>query len=382
MPGNAPAVMVSSTFYDLSQIRADLLDFLQDELGYRPLLSEYPSFPIDPDADTIENCRRRVEQDADILVLIIGGRYGYVDSASDKSVTNLEYLAARAKGIPVYAFVDKRVTAILPLWKTNPDSNFSSVVDNVRLFEFVEQVRSIDSVWTNEFERAQDIVASLRVQFAHLMLDGLKWKMQLRRQPQPALEGLSGEALRLALERPRLWEYRLFAQVLVDEVEANGDLRREHRLGILLGTGEHVASNVGDWMVRQMEELKNIAISADTLMNDGLQQALRSPGTPGNVTEIVFVARRLGTVYRHLIEWNQRVRRAHVEDSVKATVNEMAAFGDRIIENIENYGPDLLRQLEEALAAPQDEAPKEIRATLVFELSNLEGFQREIRSLY
>ena len=40
MPGNAPAVMVSSTFYDLRQIRADLMDFIQDDLGYRPLLSE------------------------------------------------------------------------------------------------------------------------------------------------------------------------------------------------------------------------------------------------------------------------------------------------------------------------------------------------------
>jgi hypothetical protein len=58
---NAPAVMVSSTFYDLRQIRADLLDFLRDEVGYQPLLSEYVSFPIDPDVDTIENCRRRVE---------------------------------------------------------------------------------------------------------------------------------------------------------------------------------------------------------------------------------------------------------------------------------------------------------------------------------
>jgi hypothetical protein len=43
-------------------------------LYYRPLLAEHPSFPIDPDAITIENCRRRVEQDADTLVLVIGGR--------------------------------------------------------------------------------------------------------------------------------------------------------------------------------------------------------------------------------------------------------------------------------------------------------------------
>ena len=74
-PSRPPCVMVSSTFYDLRQIRDDLRQFIEG-LGYRPLLSEHPSFPIDPDTTTIENCRRRVEQDADILVLVIGGRYG------------------------------------------------------------------------------------------------------------------------------------------------------------------------------------------------------------------------------------------------------------------------------------------------------------------
>jgi len=58
----APTIMVSSTFYDLRQIRADLSSFISDELGYIPLLSELPSFPIDPDFDIIENCRRRVNQ--------------------------------------------------------------------------------------------------------------------------------------------------------------------------------------------------------------------------------------------------------------------------------------------------------------------------------
>ena len=54
----APSVMVSSTFYDLRQIRTDLSVFISDNLGYIPLLSEFPSFPVDPDVDTIENCRR------------------------------------------------------------------------------------------------------------------------------------------------------------------------------------------------------------------------------------------------------------------------------------------------------------------------------------
>ena len=55
-PARPPCVMVSSTFYDLRQIRDDLRQFIEG-LGYRSLLSEHPSFPIDPDATTIENCR-------------------------------------------------------------------------------------------------------------------------------------------------------------------------------------------------------------------------------------------------------------------------------------------------------------------------------------
>ena len=119
---NGPCVMISSTYYDLRQVRADLEQFLTRDLGYQALLSEFPSFPVDPDKTTIENCRARVEQNADILVLVIGGRYGSVDAPSDKSVTNLEYLAARAKGIPIYAFVEKRTLGALTLWEANPDS--------------------------------------------------------------------------------------------------------------------------------------------------------------------------------------------------------------------------------------------------------------------
>jgi hypothetical protein len=136
-----PQIMISSTFFDLKHVRADLGRFISEELGCRPLVSELPSFPIDPDVDTIENCQRRVEQDADILVLIIGGRYGFIDSRSAKSVTNLEYLAARAKGIPIYAFVDRRILAVLPVWHANKEGVFSGVVDDPLVFAFIEEVR-------------------------------------------------------------------------------------------------------------------------------------------------------------------------------------------------------------------------------------------------
>ncbi len=96
-----PTVMVISAFYDLKEVQSGLSDFLSTH-GYAALFSEHNLIPADPDADTIENCRRRVALEVDALVLIIGGGYGAVDDRSMKSVNNIEYDAARVKGIPVF----------------------------------------------------------------------------------------------------------------------------------------------------------------------------------------------------------------------------------------------------------------------------------------
>lgn len=156
-----PTVFLSSTYYDLQQVRADLVCFIQETLGYRCLASEVSSFPIDPDVDTVENCQRRVDQDADALVLVVGGRYGTIPETSNRSVTNLEYLVARAKGIPIYVFVKADILSMLSLWKDNKDVDFSSVVDNPRLFDFISEIRGPHSVWMQPFSTAQHRTLSM-----------------------------------------------------------------------------------------------------------------------------------------------------------------------------------------------------------------------------
>lgn len=376
MSANAPAVMVSSTFYDLRQIRADLAEFIERDLGYRALLSEYPSFPVDPDTDTVENCRRRVERDADILVLIVGGRYGFVDDASKKSITNLEYLAARVKGIPVYAFVEKSVLSVLPIWERNPEADFSGAVTDSRLFEFIQQVRAIDRVWMHEFERAQDITSILRTQFAYLTKEGLQLRSQFRRRALPVFKDLHGLALRIALEKPEAWEYRLFAQALTDAVEDASEIRREHRLGLVFGSGDHVElDQVTFWMQARMEELQRLIAAFNVVMQSNLQEALGPPGVPGDVKAIAFTARKVGSIYRHAIEWSQRVRRAHLPECFRPVAIEMAFFTDDIIEKVEEYGPALLKQIEEALAAPNDGTHRVLESTLTLDFRNLDRFE-------
>jgi len=73
--GHKPAIFVSSTCYDLGQIRADLKQFIES-LGLDPILSDFSSFPINPSYDIVRNCRETIKNRADIFILIIGGRYG------------------------------------------------------------------------------------------------------------------------------------------------------------------------------------------------------------------------------------------------------------------------------------------------------------------
>lgn len=377
MSGHLPAVMVSSTFFDLRQIRADLAQFIEKEMGYRGLLSEFASFPIDPDADTVENCCRRVEQDADIMVLVIGGRYGFVDQASSKSVTNLEYLRARAKGIPIYAFVEKSVLTLLPVWERNPTVDLSHAVTDVRLFEFIRQVRSIDRVWTHEFEYAQEIVSTLRRQFAYLMREGLQNRMRFSNQPE--LRNLHGKSLRIALEKPEAWEYRLFAQALIDEMEAVADLRLEYKLGFAVGFGDQVGKEEApNWVLARLKELEMSSHALSSLLNVTLQEALGPPGVPGNLEAIVFVARKIGAVYRHALEWSHRVRRANVHECFRSVARELSLFTDSLIQNIENFGPDLLRSLEEELLAGSDGTARVLEFTLKIDLSNLDQFEKAL----
>ena len=67
-------VFVSSTCYDLSQIRNDIKQCISD-LGHNPILSELKDFPIDTRLTSSENCINAVKNEADIFILIIGNKF-------------------------------------------------------------------------------------------------------------------------------------------------------------------------------------------------------------------------------------------------------------------------------------------------------------------
>lgn len=375
-----PTVMVSSTFYDLRHVRADLRHFIGDELGLTPLLSELPSFPVDPDLNTIENCRARVEKDADIMVLVIGGRYGSVDLDSDRSVTNLEFLAAREKGIPIYVFVEKSILALLPVWRANPTADFAAVADTPRLFEFIESVRTQDRVWTFPFETAADIVGTLRVQLAYLFFDSLQLRQRLSGATLPRyLESIGPRALRIALEKPRGWEHRLFFETWVDEVESRADLVKMYQDRLTLERAEWVpAANASEWLLTRLHELQGLVNSANHLVNVAVPEAFGAPGEPGDPERIIWVSQMLGLALDRMLNWGSHTRCARLGEPFDRMGERLASFVDELVTEFQRFPRASLTSLEEVLSLPQTDEPRQLELTIVFSLSNVAEYEAEM----
>jgi len=342
-----PTIFLSSTFYDLQQVRKDIVDFVQEEMGYRCLASEMNSFPTDPDADTAENCRRRVEQEADVLVLVIGGRYGAIPKDREKSVTNLEYLIARAKGIPIFAFVKSEVLAVLSTWKANPGADFKSVVDDPRVFEFISLVRETHSVWTHQFTVAQDITDCLREQFAYQMLRGLNLQRQLRGAPGE-YAALSGRSLQIALEQSPGWNGLLLAQLIEDEIASSADLRFAYDGSVSFGPGERVGNgDFREWWLSVLHQAERLITGLNRVLTEALAQALNA----GDSRRIASCVRFVGRAYREAMEWAVDVRRAHVHPDCRELVDAMALFTRNIVEEIEGLPERIRRIVEQANAS-------------------------------
>lgn len=374
--------MISSTYYDLRQVRADLIAFLEKEMGYTPIASELNSFPVDPDANTVQNCTRRVENEADVLILIIGGRFGYVEPESSRSVTNLEYLAARAKRIPIFAFIEPSLLPLVPVWKANPEADLSSSVQDPRVLGFLEEVRDKDKVWAREFSSAKDIIEALRASFAHLSRQGLEWSRKLQGLSPDAefLSTLDGRSLRLVLERPQSWEVRFLFEEVTKGLRTVDEDTEDHRLGIVFGEADHISlGDMAPWVSSRMNEIQRLVDVMNTLFGGPLQDAIGAGNQASEPRKIAYVARRIVRTYTEFIGWWARVRRAAVDDELLGVRDELAKLADKVLQNIRNWAFDGKRAVEDAIKAAVD---AHLELILVLEIQDDgEAVNRELQKL-
>ena len=347
MKNRPPNVFLSSTMYDLSELRAQLRRFVEG-LGWRAVMSEHDSFPIDANQTTVENSRRNVRDNADIFVMVVGARYGSVDVDAGKSVTNLEFVESRTCGVPAYVFVSRDVLAQLRVWKANPEADYSGVVDTPRIFEFIDSFRGGGVAWTFEFATAEDIVNTLRKQFAYLVQDALELRQMALGQDRLLTE-LEGEALMLALRRDQYWDVRLFATVLKEELDRRATLRREIEHGLASNDVTFVdIVDLASWAQDRLREVQRLAHTASTILNNYLPQVRGEDAEP---SELVDVARRLAQVWEDSARWTLRCRSVRVDERAERLVDLLANANAHMLDELWEFGHAIIPRLDKAIEA-------------------------------
>lgn len=163
-----PRIFLSSTFYDLKQVRADIDIFLEN-LGYEPVRNEEGDIPYGKDDVLEEYCYKEIKN-IDILISIIGGRFGSESKRNTSSISQIEVKTAIKEGKQIYIFIEKNLLAEYETYLLNKgnDTKFR-YVDDIRIYKFIEEIKSLSANNNIKgFETANDIIKYLKEQFAGL----------------------------------------------------------------------------------------------------------------------------------------------------------------------------------------------------------------------
>lgn len=167
----------------MKHIRSSLELFI-NYMGFEAILSEKGHITYSPDIPLDESCYRELDN-ADIFVMIIGGRYGSEKSGSDDkidpkfydqydSISKQEYKSAIERDIPTYILIEKSVYSDYETFlknKNNETINYAHV-DSVNIFHLIEDILSQPrNNPLHQFDRYNDIEVWLKEQWAGLFRD-------------------------------------------------------------------------------------------------------------------------------------------------------------------------------------------------------------------
>ena len=376
-----PSVFVSSTCYDLKQIREDMKEFIENNYGFEAILSEFDSFPIDPCKGTFENFLDNVDQRADIFILIIGTRYGYVTDQG-KSITNLEYLHAKAKGIPLFVFVNKQIYNTLSFWRSNKDADFSSIVDNPKIFEFVAEIYDESQQWIYTYESVNDIKTTLKRQFSLFFSDGLILA-NIKKQPQNTVLNydLPPEAKRMVIEKPYFWECKFLAYVIQNEMSKLKKHKWDYKYEIIDSTVISYSSQ--EFIQIIQDKFNEITMTIDNLgivINTTIQDAIAAPGEPSDLELMMYTAKWLAEIYRKLLGWSLYFKTIRVDNVFDHLLELFYAFPQSALNSIDDFVNRLYTEIT-GIPNVADGIEKTISLKLSLDGSNSEEIQNEIKRL-
>jgi hypothetical protein len=163
-----PRIFVSSTYYDLRPIRALLEQFIR-QYGFDPILNERGNIPYGSEDKPEQYAYKEIEN-CDILVAIVGSKFGTESTEGKYSVSQRELKTAHEHDKQIYIFVENNVFTEYRTYLANKGlAGFSPAYGDVRVYEFLEEIEKYSKNNSiSSFDTALEIIDFLREQWAGL----------------------------------------------------------------------------------------------------------------------------------------------------------------------------------------------------------------------
>jgi len=164
-----PRIFVSSTFYDLRQVRNNIGDFIRN-LGYDAVMHEHSGIAYTQNVTLETDCYNEITT-CDIVICIIGNHFGTQAEKNNLSITMNELETAIKNKKKIYIFIAKDVFIENKTYEQNKEHGKfkSAYTDNNQVHEFISSLKQkIRNNVIEAFETTDEIIATLKLQFAGL----------------------------------------------------------------------------------------------------------------------------------------------------------------------------------------------------------------------
>ena len=172
----------------------------------------------------------------------------------------------------------------------------------------------------------------------------------------PKVLKYSGRVFELVVEKPALWEYLLFAEVLKDNLNKLDDLRYDMKYGISFERTVCFENpiEIFDYVQAKSKELIRKNDILCVILNKALKEALGERGTPGNAEYIIYVAEKLIEVYKSDHLWALDFKCISVPEMFEKLIEYTSELSKSIIEDIENFIDDYDKRINELAYGLED----------------------------
>jgi hypothetical protein len=169
------------------------------------------------------------------------------------------------------------------------------------------------------------------------------------------------------------------------ELAESNDLRRDWKYRLALGPTRVLnPKRFVEFVLEKNAEAQRLFGYVGMLINEALQDAVGAPGQSSDADDLIYVAARLGALYRSGLQWKLDFLRIDVDPQLKVIRELAACLCDNAIGEIEAFARALAGSISEALVKVADgsvDGPITVNLSLNLTTPDISELERECASL-